>query len=254
MKKNKIQGKCHLCGSFGDLTFEHVPPRGAFNKNTRYQQAPILDILQMKNPFEPTVKSIVEQGGVGYYSLCNKCNNFLGTNYVKSYQAYSNSFIDSYKKSDFQYFEFIMHDFEALKVLKQIVSMFFSINNSGFLDGNRDLAKFVLDPSSKDLPSRFRVFNYLAGEGQLRNIPIGVKGNLETGYTIVGSEMMYPPLGHLLLIGFKDGLNFHQEITSFKNYSQKEKIDFSFKIYRLPTHLPFLFDYRDRATIELEMK
>jgi hypothetical protein len=24
-------GVCHLCGVFGPLTFEHVPPRAAFN-------------------------------------------------------------------------------------------------------------------------------------------------------------------------------------------------------------------------------
>src|SRR3954464_9989506 len=25
-------GQCHICGEVGPLTFEHVPPRGAFNR------------------------------------------------------------------------------------------------------------------------------------------------------------------------------------------------------------------------------
>lgn len=30
----KHNGKCHICGSIGPLTFEHIPPESAFNDRT----------------------------------------------------------------------------------------------------------------------------------------------------------------------------------------------------------------------------
>jgi len=36
MAKKKIHGICHICLQEGELTFEHVPPRSAFN-NSRVQ-------------------------------------------------------------------------------------------------------------------------------------------------------------------------------------------------------------------------
>lgn len=43
----KIVGKCKLCGLEKELTFEHVPPKGAFNDtpSKRYSQAEIIQRL-----------------------------------------------------------------------------------------------------------------------------------------------------------------------------------------------------------------
>ena len=32
------EGKCAICGAFGPLTEEHIPPRAAFNKCTVLEQ------------------------------------------------------------------------------------------------------------------------------------------------------------------------------------------------------------------------
>lgn len=60
---------------------------------------------------------------------------------------------------EFHAFELTINDFNALNVFKQIISMFFSINDDDFSKSNRDLAEFVLDPGSNNFPDRFRVFN-----------------------------------------------------------------------------------------------
>lgn len=244
------EGNCRLCTKFGKLTYEHVPPKVTFNKTTRYKVINYMDYVKKSDPFEQTSKGKVEQGGIGFYSLCKTCNNFLGTSYVPAYKLYINAFIDFAKKKDLNSFELTMHEFTALKVLKQIISMFFSINDENFSDNNRDLAEFILDPTSKNLPDRFRVFNYINTEGQLRNLGVMALGNLNSGSVIVASEITFPPLGYLLTINFDGQLPYHQEITSFKKYSIEEKVDFDFKIYRLPTYLPYILDYRDKATIQ----
>ncbi|WP_343745807.1 hypothetical protein [Chitinophaga sp.] len=244
------QGNCRLCTKFGQLTYEHVPPKVTFNKNTRYKSVPFLDYMKMPNPLESKFKGKVEQGGVGYYSLCGTCNSFLGSNYVRYYQEYSNTFIQFAKKKEFNMFEFAIHNFNALNVLKQIVSMFFSINDDTFSKNNRELAEFVLDPKSNKFPSQFRVFNYLNTEGQLRNVPVMALGNLSSKGVVVGTELAFPPLGHILTIDFDGQLPCHQEITSFKDYKFDETTSFDFKVYRLPTYLPILLDYRHKETIK----
>lgn len=244
------QGNCRLCSKFGQLTYEHVPPKVTSNKHTRFTNVPFLDYVKQINPLESNLKGKIEQGGVGYYSLCMSCNSFLGTTYVKDYQKYSNTFIEFARKKQFNAFELIMHDFNGLNVLKQIVAMFFSVNNESFSNKNRDLAEFILDPKSNEFPDRFRVFNYLNTEGHLRYLATMALGSLNSEGVILGSELAFPPLGHVLTINFQGDLPYHQEITSLKDCKFGETISFDFKIYRLPTYLPFLLDYRDKETIK----
>lgn len=243
------EGICRLCNNFGKLTYEHVPPKVAFNKRTRFRSINFMDYLKEHNPLNTKFKGKVEQGGLGYYSLCSKCNSFLGATYVPDYQKYSNSFIEFAKKKHLNAFELTMHEFNALNVLKQIVSMFFSINDDNFSLSNRDLAEFILDSSSNELPARFRLFNYLNTEGQLRNLPVMELISLRSKGAVKGSELAFPPLGHVLTINFKGTLPYHQEITLFSKCKQGVTINYDFKIYRLPTYLPLLLDYRDSETI-----
>lgn len=243
------EGNCVLCGKFGQLSFEHVPPRVAFNKTTQYRIVEYLDLLQNANPLEPIIKGKVKQGGVGYYSLCRSCNSFLGSNYVTAYTSYSNSFIEFAKRDYNNHCVFDMHDFEALKVIKQVVSMFLTINSWEFSKNNPELSEFVLDPTKQELPPKFRFFEYLNTEGQLRNLALSVKGSFATKLSVAGSEIAFPPLGHVMTVGFTGNLPFHQEITDFKLNAINEKITYRFHMYRLPTILPMFLDYRTKESI-----
>lgn len=243
------EGICRLCNQFSKLTYEHVPPRVTFNKQTRFKTIKFMDYVKERNPLDTKFKGKIEQGGLGHYALCKSCNNFLGAAYVPSYQKYTNSFIEFAKKTQYNAFQITMHDFEALKVLKQIVSMFLSINDETFSADNRELANFVLNQDSQELPSRYRFFTYLNTEGEYRHIPFAVRGDLKSGNTILGSELAFPPLGYVLTVDFNGKLLVHQEITSFKQFGISDLATVDIKIYRLPTYLPFLLDYRDKPTI-----
>ena len=205
--------------------------------------------MQNVNPVEPKIKGKIEQGGVGYYALCRSCNSFIGSNYVTAYNIYSNSFIQFAKRDYNNHCVFDMHDFEALKVLKQIVSMFLTINGWEFSKNNPELSEFVLDLNKQDLPTKFRFFEYLNTEGQLRNLALSVKGSFATGVSIARSEIAFPPLGHVMTVGFTGSLPLHQEITDFKINTASEKIAYRFHMYRLPTILPIFLDYRTREVI-----
>ncbi|HVE60990.1 MAG TPA: hypothetical protein VNA26_04175 [Chitinophagaceae bacterium] len=205
------------------MTFEHVPPRITFNKTTRYKEIPFLEHLQSEDPLSIPSKGKLHQGGVGYYSFCRDCNSYLGQAFVPAFNAYSNSFIELAKRTASNYFEIEMHDFEVLKVLKQTIAMFLAMNSVDFSKNNHELSNFLLDKQSNYIPEKYRVFIYLNSEGQLRNIPIMVTGNLETGSSIAATEIAFPPLGHVLTINFNGNLPFHHEITDFKHTALGEK-------------------------------
>lgn len=102
------RGNCRLCTKFGQLTYEHVPPRVTFNKHTRFKSVPFMDYIKEPNPLESKFKGKTEQGGIGYYSLCSTCNSFLGRTYVTDYQKYSNTFVEFARKKQFNMFELTM--------------------------------------------------------------------------------------------------------------------------------------------------
>ena len=79
----KVHGICCICGQETELTFEHIPPRAAFNhfslklydfwgyllsNRTRYNQL---------------------QKGAGMYSLCERCNNLTGEWYGAAYAEFA---------------------------------------------------------------------------------------------------------------------------------------------------------------------
>ena len=74
-RRRKRTGICHICGSSGDLSFEHVPPRVAFNdrRTVRIKGEEAISL----GPDE-IVKGPIQQGGIGDYTLCAECNNKTG--------------------------------------------------------------------------------------------------------------------------------------------------------------------------------
>src|SRR5215467_7970637 len=77
-------GECCICGVTGKLTFEHVPPRAAFN-DRRIFEAHIQSLLEGKWAPGGDIQGRYAQLGAGRYSLCGKCNNDTGGWYGPSY-------------------------------------------------------------------------------------------------------------------------------------------------------------------------
>ena len=76
MAKKKEEGRCCLCGSEGKLSFEHIPPRSAFNDSTVLEVE--FDKLITAESLE-NLKGKQNQRGGGDYSLCPKCNSLWAT-------------------------------------------------------------------------------------------------------------------------------------------------------------------------------
>lgn len=65
------QGKCNICGKFGNLTQDHVPPKGSIKP----QKVGIKKITQLDNGrVNPKIHRI-SQNGLKFRTLCSQCNN-----------------------------------------------------------------------------------------------------------------------------------------------------------------------------------
>ncbi|MCJ7577853.1 MAG: hypothetical protein MUO91_05330 [candidate division Zixibacteria bacterium] len=215
-RRNKAKGTCHLCGNFGALSFEHVPPRAAFN-NRRIIKVTFEQAISL-GPDE-IVKGPIQQGGIGGHTLCPKCNNltghWYGTRFVGwCYQA-MNILIRSHGKPSLIYLNYLF----PLAILKQIVTMFFSVNTETFSKANPELVQFVLKREAKYLPPKYRFFMYYNTTGTFRFSGIWARLDpFSSRSTTLMSEITYPPFGYVMTIDSEPPDSRLFEITHFSTY------------------------------------
>src|SRR5215213_3546525 len=89
MSKKKTVGNCSICGNYGQLSFEHLPPRAAFNKATVIQYK-LEDVVNTSRKSKGKPK----QGGTGAFTLCENCNNMTGGLYGKEYVKWTRNCFD----------------------------------------------------------------------------------------------------------------------------------------------------------------
>ena len=148
--------------------------------------------------------------------------------------------------------EYVIKEIEPQKILKQIISMFLAINDVWYLESHRALSNYVSDPESKILPDRYKVFCYLTRAERLRYMHHTVVGNFGLHKPINCSEIAFPPYGYVLTIDHNDIINQLTEITKFKYLEGVRNLNF--KMYQLPTYMPFPLDYRTKDKIELDIE
>lgn len=243
--KKPIVGKCKLCQETKDLTFEHYPPRSAFNKETRYYTINQTEYLQNAKKYvfqDLKPKSKKEQGGIGNYSFCEECNGFLGSKYVRTYKKFAKiamSIIQSNDKN-IKAYKFDISDINLLKFLKQITSIFIAANSHLFTKSYPELLEFVKNENLNDLPDRYRFYMYLNNEGQVRNGHI----NFTNHYGTV-CEFTFQPFGFVLSIDNPYRIMKLSEITNFKHYDKIKMLEkLPIILNKYPTYYPIPLDFR----------
>ncbi len=241
-------GICRICKKKTELSFEHIPPKAAFNKYTKFRSVPYLEYVQNshRKDYKPTSK--LQQGGLGDYCLCRNCNTFLGQNYVPDYFKMAQVGKSIFKNNDFQKALFTTMEISPLKLLKQVLSMFVCMNEADFTDQYPELLHFIKNPKEKSLPDKFRVFMYLNNSGQIRKLTM-----MYTNHYGLVNELAFPPLGFVLSIN-SDTLFPLTEITHFKyiDFDYQGNVDYG--LFNHPTHLPFPLDYRTLDEIDEAIK
>jgi hypothetical protein len=200
MSRKPVFGKCHICGTHGKLSFEHVPPRAAFN-NKQVVRVGFAEAMAL-GPYDP-VKGRIEQRGAGAYTLCEPCNNATGRWYAPDFADWCVQGARILIKTNFDPRIFTIQYIFPLRILKQIATMFFSVNSDTFASVNPELVKFVLNKDKMYLPRKYRFFVYFnrgASTDRLRYLCIMAKANIETGQTFTMSEISFPPFGYVFTV------------------------------------------------------
>lgn len=251
MSKGTIVGKCKLCQETKELNFEHIPPRSAFNKETKYY---ILDQTELyKKAKEYTFenlkpKSRKEQGGIGQFSFCINCNGFLGSKYVRTYKKFAQIAMNVIQSNDknIKAFGFDISDINLLKFLKQITAIFIASNSHSFTESYPELLEFVKDEKLSHLSKRYRFYMYLNDEGLNRNGHIHFTNLFGTV-----CEFTFRPFGFVLSIDNPNRIMQLSEITNFKHYDKSKMVEELPIIFnKYPTYYPFPLDYRTKEELK----
>ena len=250
------RGICKLCQKEKDLNYEHVPPRSAANKTTRYKEGSFHDFMTSSSPFDYKFKGKTQQGGIGFYSFCEDCNNFLGNEYVRYYKNWFGIGLNLIQDKDGLGFEFEAKKQYPTRTLKQILSMFLAINPNPLYKNHDELIDFIRSPSSNKLPKGIRVFCYLNRGPQWRYLGLAATGTISTGQIVLCSEITFPPYGYVLVINNDEFRNDKlTEITGFGAYDAEQEVTLDVKMNKLDTVLPSIpMDYRTREEIEKQIE
>lgn len=246
MAREPREGECCICGKFGKLSFEHVPPESAFNNRPIVLQG-IDEIL--KKGERTKAKRRILQRGAGAYTLCERCNSLTGHWYGKNYVDWVYQGMEKLviaRKAPTLYYNFHLL---PLRVIKQIACMFFSVNGPQFRKAQPDLEKFVLDKKCKHLPPDLRIFVFYAVSGVRQS---GVTGRLSTDAsdpTSTYSEVIFPPFGYVMVFDHPPDKRL-LDISWFGKFGYDEYRPVPLQIPVLPVINYLPGDYRTQAEID----
>lgn len=98
-------GICNICGTHGELTEDHTPPKGCM-KPTQVQ---IRHISFMLSESDSEPKARKSQNGVKYKTLCKRCNNtLLGARYDPAFIDFVNEIAKKFVTSDYLAFSTVI--------------------------------------------------------------------------------------------------------------------------------------------------
>lgn len=241
-----IAGTCRLCGVYGPLSFEHVPPRSAFN-NRRVLSKRAADIRDI-DLYDRSGQ--IQQRGAGAYTLCVKCNNDTGSWYGPAYADWAiqgMTLLDRAALAPSLYFTYHLY---PLRVLKQITSMFFSTNAETFREAQPELEKFVLSRAARGIPPQVGIFAFLTSSEVSRRLAVCATRDFDFGAASVFSEVTFRPFGYLMALGSPPPDSRLVDISFFASFGYHECKSLSLRLPLLNVASTVPADYRSREELE----
>ncbi len=138
-----------------------------------------------------------------------------------------------------------------IPLIKQVLSMFISINALQFSEHNKEIREFILTPELTGIPEKYKIFTYLNNEGKVRYLQQMVWANIKSNSMSLYSEITFPPYGLVLAIDPKGQLERrYTEMTKFSHFKLEEKLNLNMTMFHLPTYLQIPMDYRTKNEID----
>lgn len=252
----RLQEKCALCRKECKLTFEHIPPKASFNSTPAKPVSGdkiITDDERM--PWDISgLQYTNQQRGMGKVSLCKECNNNTGAWYGSEFNLISHIMHQTLSEYISDKVNGIgIKEVHPLRFLKQVISMFCSINN--FEDIRMEgLRKFVLNKAETGLDkTQYKICMYFTRSSIMKYAPLSVvlKTNGSTLESMALSEITAYPLGFILYFAPSDTWEYDGiDITNFAdcNYDDKADIEMPLCIQEMNDLFPTF--YRSKEDIQ----
>jgi len=239
-------GVCKLCGKHAQLTKEHIPSKGAYDRLS-YR----VRVLSGDQVFEGG-RGEHYQRGFHARVLCAKCNNQTGAWYGDEFSAWT--------KWGFQLLHAMRQERPPLvaayegypaRIAKQVISTMIALAEDGFAERRPHLRDFVLDRHRVLEPDQLRLTMYLCPTRTGRST--GVVRALKRGSDAhVLIEFALRPFGYVLTLS---GQPFDPRPISISWFAgcgyDERRLVVPAQIPVLPTHEAIPGDYRTRDEIRL---
>jgi len=244
----RVDGFCHICGKFGQLSFDHAPPKAAFN-NHRVLHVRFEQVLAGQHP--DNYRGQYQQKGAGALTLCKKCNNDTGHWYGTAYAEWAAQamriLIGTRGKPSLEY----PFSLFPLRVLKQVVCMFFTVNGPLFHTRQPDLVRFVLNRDEKQFPPHVRIYAFytLSNRSRAASVSGVLKGlGSDSSSVHVLSEVTFPPFGFVMTFdNSPPPQSGFCEISSFSKFDYRDwRMGITMKLPLMPIYTMYPGDYRTR--------
>lgn len=245
-KKRKVEGNCHICGQYGELSYEHIPPEKAFNDRK-------VKAFTFEAVIDGQKKYIPLQRGYGEYSLCGSCNNITGHYYGDAYVDFVYQIIRIYNRTNgnIPAGEKLPFEIFPLRVFKQIITMFFTVNFESFVHNYPELKDYVLNKENYSFSNGLTVYAYLIKNLMSSRLTPGAVGvfNTQTNQSSLFSEFAFPPLG--LLLSYDNNIIDSRlfNINFFNKYTYDEKANIELPLIQIDIENPMPGEYRTNKKI-----
>jgi hypothetical protein len=184
-----VTGICRLCGYNKKLSFEHIPPKSAFNKQPRVFET-LQDLLQCHSHTK-------FRRGIGKHSLCEDCNSNTGGWYGDAFVDWTRQGLEWFEKLGDKGLFSLPYYIKPLNVIKQTLVMALAMSSVHTLNYHRELRLFVLNKERKYLPPKYQVYVYFNVDGQPRFASDVAIMRADTGSgSFVEAEVSLPPFGY----------------------------------------------------------
>lgn len=229
-------GQCRLCGEIRALSFEHVPPRRAFNDQ------PVL-IQQHKHLFgdNPYLlgKSSRSQRGLGEYSLCECCQKNTGDWYARHYVAFAHQLACNIVNPSNGSLTFMINPY---RVFKQCLVLFASAERSGYLLRKPEYRKYLLDPHCTIRPTDVRLYFYCTTSNTGRFNGWSAQASISEPSIIQCAEIAFAPIGLVMSFSQRVPNPWLTDITHFSEYADSNQ-QISIPAHRLALSGPISLHY-----------
>jgi hypothetical protein len=234
----------------GPLSYEHVPPDCAFNDRPVVLTRLKAILANKTNGRLDNLKGRPQQRGAGEYSLCKKCNNLTGHWYGGQFVEWT--YQGLYALDAALRAPSFFHSFRVipLRVIKQIVCMFFSVNSESFHVAQPELARFVRKRDRNGLPPHVRIFAFLLKADRARYCGVSALIRKDNpGSPLVASEIAFPPLGYVMTFDCPPVRPDLVDISYFAKYTYNDFRDVAIRLPVLDAYTPFPCDYRSKEEV-----